>query len=347
MDNTQSINNLPLEAMRKLFKDHQPEQASSTAEASRPVVKRSTTRTTSTDGLYDQAIAKAKAKVAQITERKARDLDQRVLQESFPFWDDEYRGVPNPFIRSGLFSVRTSVSREFQTELKVASLSNYDITYAGQDLHQDDLSIWMSLLNMARNQPLADKIRFSGYQLIKDLGWRMHTDSYRKAQESIARLKVTGIQIASRDQTEGYSGSLIREYAWTDLDQAGASKWMVRFEPRVSVLFMEDTTTFLEWEIRKKIGTRHTVALWLHSFYCSHRDPIPLPVSKLHELSRANSSLSTFRRNLKTALQTLIDVGLLASFQITNDVVHVKKRIFTQRLKEQNRDSKSQRKLVA
>ena len=121
---------------------------------------------------------------------------------------------------------------------------------------------------------------------------------------------------------------------------------MVRFEPRVSVLFMEDTTTFLEWEIRKKIGTRHTVALWLHSFYCSHRDPIPLPVSKLHELSRANSSLSTFRRNLKAALQTLVDIGFMVRYQIIDDCVHVKKRLFTQRVDDQNKAAPA-RKLTA
>jgi len=314
--------------------------------SNRTAGKRTGADASASSGSYDQALAKVKARAAMVIARQARDLEQRVLQQQFPFWDDEYRGVPNPFIRSGLFSVRTSVSREFQANLKVASLSNYDITYAGQDLHQDDLSVWMSLLNMARNQPLSDKIRFSGYQLIKDLGWRMHTDSYRKAQESIARLKVTGIQIASKDQTEGYSGSLIREYAWADLDESGDAKWMVRFEPRVSVLFMEDTTTFLEWEIRKKIGTRHTVALWLHSFYCSHRDPIPLPVSKLHELSRANSSLSTFRRNLKAALQTLVDIGFMVRYQIIDDCVHVKKRLFTQRLDDQNKAAPA-RKLTA
>lgn len=347
MDDIPKINNLPLETLQNLAKGRRT-VGGIEGKTKAPEAKGARTAVAPkvSTGRYEQALAKIKERTATVVERQARDLEQRVMQESFPFWDDEYRGVPNPFIRSGLFSVQTSLSRSFQTDLKVASLSNYDITYAGQDLHQDDLSVWMSLLNMARNQPLAEKVRFSGYQLIKDLGWRMHSDSYRKAQESIARLKVTGIQIASKDNTEGYSGSLIREYAWADLDESGDAKWMVRFEPRVSVLFMEDTTTFLEWEIRKKIGTRHTVALWLHSFYCSHRDPIPLPLIKLHELSRASSSLSTFRRNLKTALQTLVDIGFLVSFHLVADVVHVKKRILTQRLVDQSKP-KGTRKLAA
>jgi hypothetical protein len=153
----------------------------------------------------------------------------------------------------------------------------------------------------------------------------MHSESYRRAQESIERLKVTGIKISTKDKAEGYAGSLIREYAWADADEKGNTKWMVRFEPKVSVLFMNDTTTLLEWETRKKIGPRATIAQWLHAFYASHRDPWPLSVQKLHELCRSDAQLSTFRRNLRNALDRLIEVGFLGGYQIVNDQVHVAK----------------------
>ncbi|MBU0801136.1 MAG: replication initiator protein A [Alphaproteobacteria bacterium] len=274
---------------------------------------------------YDEALEAIKAKSAEIAAKNAVDYEARILQDSFPFWDDDNRGVPNPLIRGGLFGVGTSAKREFFPNMHVSSLSNYEITYTGQDLQQDDLSVWMSLINLARKSPLSDKVRFTGYQLIRDLGWRMHSDSYRRAQESIERLKVTGIKISTKDKSEGYSGSLIREYAWADADENGNTKWMVRFEPRVSVLFMNDTTTMLEWETRKKIGTRATVAQWLHAFYATHRDPIPLSVEKLHELCRSDAQLSTFRRNLRNALDKLVDVGFLATYEIVNDRVHLTK----------------------
>jgi len=92
-------------------------------------------------------------------------------------------------------------------------------------------------------------------------------------------------------------------------------------------LFMEDTTTLLEWDTRKKIGTRATVAMWLHSFYSSHREPIPLSVIKLHELCRSVDALSSFRRNIKNALTRLVDIGFLAKFHIENDIVHVHKKL--------------------
>lgn len=268
-----------------------------------------------------------KEKTTQALMRQRSEIEARVMQAVLPMWDDENRGVPNPFIRSGLFSVKNTENREFMSKMPIASLSNYQVTYTGQDLQQDDLSVWMSLINLARDQPMSDQVLFSGYSLVKDLGWRMHSESYKRAQQSIQRLKVTGIEISTNNSETAYSGSLIRDYAWTAKDEKGNARWMVRFEPRVSMLFMEDTTTLLEWETRKKIGTRATVAQWLHSFYSSHREPIPLKVEKLYELCRSGDSLSSFRRNIKNALTKLVEVEFLTHFTIINDTVHVQKRV--------------------
>ena len=323
-----TINNLDLKSMETLLPTHkrgQQRRDGANTEGDAPDAeegKKSSPRLKRSKS-YDEALDALKARNADIEARQAIDYERRILQDSFPFWDDDNRGVPNPLIRGGLFGVGTSAKRAFLPNMQISSLSNYEITYTGQDLQQDDLSVWMSLINLARKSPLSDKVRFTGYQLIRDLGWRMHSDSYKRAQESIERLKVTGIKISTKNKSEGYSGSLIREFAWADADERGNTKWMVRFEPRVSVLFMNDTTTMMEWETRKKIGTRATVAQWLHAFYATHREPFALSVEKIHELCRSEAQLSTFRRNLHNALDKLISVGFLSSFQIINDQVHV------------------------
>lgn len=259
--------------------------------------------------------------------RSRKNSTEIVLQDTFPLWDDDLRGVPNPFVRSGLFSVRNSETRAFVPKMKVDSLANYDLRYSGMELQQSDLSVWMFLINLLRQKKMTDSVHFTGYSLIKDLGWRMHSESYKRAKESIERLKLTSLEILSPELDKCYAGSLIREYAWQSVDaQDGEEKWMVTFEPKISVLFLEDTTTLLEWETRKLIGSRAHVALWLHSFYSSHRDPIPLAVSKIHEICRSGDSLRSFKRNVKTALQRLIEVGFLADFHIDgDDVLHVKK----------------------
>lgn len=88
-----------------------------------------------------------------------KESENRILQEVLPLWDDANRGVPNPFIRSGLFSVRKSDKREF-IDITVASLSNYRIEYRGEELQQDDLTVWLSLINLARAKNMAESIFF-------------------------------------------------------------------------------------------------------------------------------------------------------------------------------------------
>ncbi len=264
-------------------------------------------------------------KTNEALQRSQSQIEQRVMQGILPLWDEENRGIPNPFVRSGLFTVGNSEKREYVVDMVIASLSNYEIKFTGAELHQEDLSVWMSLINLARAKPISEAIYFTGYQVIKDLGWRMHSDSYRRVQESIERLKVTGIKITTKGNESAYSGSLIRDYAWTERDDAGHTKWMVRFEPRISALFMEDTTTLLEWSVRKKIGTRSTLALWLHAFYTTHRDPIPNSLSKLHELCRSKDTLSSFRRNIRNALEKLVEKEFLKSYSLDNDMLRVEK----------------------
>jgi hypothetical protein len=282
------------------------------------------TRVSKSRGL-EAGLEFARKQAEEALARTRREVERRVLQDVLPLWDDDNRGIPNPLIRSGLFTVGNSEERKYVDKVLIHSLSNYQITYSGQELQQDDLSVWMALINMARGQAIADSIFFTGYRIIKDLGWRMHSETYKRVQASIQRLKVTGLTIHSPGKDKGYSGSLIREYAWTETDLNGNSCWMVRFEPRVIDLFQDDTTTFVEWETRKRIGTRATLALWLHAFYTSHTEPYPISVEKMHELCGSSDTLSSFRRNVRLALERLVKEDFLSSYDVKNDLVHVVK----------------------
>jgi len=249
--------------------------------------------------------------------------NQLVLLDAVPAWDDSNRGAPNALIRSGLFTVSTSKTREFVDKQKVASLGNYDIRYSGQTLGQDDLSVFMSIVNMAKSKPLTEPVAFTGYHLVNDLAWRMHSESYERARDCISRLKVTAVEVVTKGERSGYSGSLIRDYAWNHMGEDGTQRWMVNFEPRICQIFMPDSTTLIEWEMRKRIGSKATVALWLHAYYSSHRDPYPVTVVKLHEMCRSASPVSTFRRTLQLSLQKLLDLRFLLSFEIEKDLVRV------------------------
>ena len=247
------------------------------------------------------------------------------LQAVFPMWDDERRGLPNSIVRGGLFTAASANSpRPWLQEELVASLSNYSVAYSGQELRQDDLSVWLAIVNMGKSKPLGEPIHFTAYRLITDLKWRIHSETYASIKAIIERLKVTSVKISSSDQKSQYAGSLIRDFLFDDRDPNGKACWTVRLEPSIARLFLEDTTTLFEWQIRCALGRRASLAAWLFSFYCTHAATIPYHVEKLHELCKSeDKQIRSFKVNLRAALEKLVTEGFLFSYSIHNDVVQV------------------------
>lgn len=256
---------------------------------------------------------------------------QQELAFGITQWTSDRRGVPNPLIRGGLFCSRLSATRASCKSENIASLSNSTVTYTGEELRQDDLSVWMSIINKGRNLPPGSPIMFTAYELIKDMKWRIHSESYTRLKDCIERLKATSLKITTKDEKGAYAGSLIRDFAYDAMSEEGKPKWQVRLEPTIVKLFMNDSTTLIEWAQRRKIGTRAALALWLHTFYSSHKTPIPFTVEKLHELSKSDEKrISNFKIRLRTALETLIEINFFSSYQIKNDMVFVARRPFYQ-----------------
>lgn len=276
----------------------------------------------------DASLNWARAKAAEAVARQRSAQEQIVLQQVLPLWSEDNRGVPNPMIRSGLFGVKQTTSRAIVWSKEIAALSQYSVFYKGQELLQDDLSVWIALLHRASRQPIGDTIFFTGYELVKDLGWRMHSESYARIKECISRLKANELKIQLRGGAAGYAGSLIREYAWDALTPEGDERWMVRFEPMIAELFRDDTVTFLAWEQRKRLGSRAALAQWLHAYFASHRDPFPITIQKIHELTGSEQKeMRFFKRKVRESLERLIEIGFLVEYNIEGDTVRVKKAL--------------------
>ena len=79
-------------------------------------------------------------------------------------------------------------------------------------------------------------------------------------------------------------------------------------------------------EERKKLR-RAPLASWLFSYYSTHRKPYPLKVESLHALCGSNvQNIRKFRQNLKAALERLVDIGVLVSWEIKADKVYVQRK---------------------
>ncbi len=298
-----------------------PEEASKLSEPAMPIATGKRVR-----GGPNGSVAWVRARAAEALAKRRSEQEMIVLQQVLPLWSEEHRGVPNPMIRSGLFGTKTVASRKLVKDKEIASLSNFSIVYKGEELLQDDLSVWLALLHRASRQAIGDTLFFTAYELLKDLGWRMHSESYERLKQSISRLKANELKIQVKSGKSGYAGSLIREYAWDAISPDGDKKYMVRFEPMIAELFRDDSVTFLAWEQRKMIGSRATLALWLHAFFTSHRDPLPITVQKIHELTGSEAKeIRFFRRKVRESLDRLKEIGFLVGYELVGDTVHVKK----------------------
>src|SRR5690554_6793973 len=65
-----------------------------------------------------------------------------VLQ--LPIWGDDRRGLPNEIVRSSLFNARNrNIQRQYLRAVEIAVIGDGSITYTGDELRQDDETVYM------------------------------------------------------------------------------------------------------------------------------------------------------------------------------------------------------------
>lgn len=247
------------------------------------------------------------------------------LPDQLPLWDRNQRGMPNAFARSALFNVNSpNAPRETYKNRAVASLGGVEILYSGEELRQDDADVFLEICHLAREMALGDRVEFSGYAMLKALGWGKGGNCYARLIAAIERLKHTTAKVKFEDGRKGFGGSLVRKFAWSsdEVDssagETGKTRWLVYMEPEIIALFGEDDYTRLAREQRQQL--RNELSKWLHSYYHTHAVPFHHKVAFIHEkCGSTTKKLFHFRATLKRALDELVSVGFLVSWEITKE----------------------------
>jgi hypothetical protein len=266
-------------------------------------------------------------------EKAAAEPAQLQLPMMLPMLHADDRAMPNALARGAIFNATKTgenIKREFYENRVVASLSNFRIEYQGQELRQDDCSVFIALLYFQQDTVLGEPIFFTAYEMLRELGWTHNQREYKHLRDCCTRLSATNLSISFGDGSEGYAGSLLRNFAWKDESSKTMSKWCVRFEPGIARFFQEDRFSIIDPKIRRKISGRAPLAQWLHSFFSTHAEPIPISVAKYHELSQSTSqSAWDFKNRMKMALQKLKETGFLKEWEIRDELVYVKRVRFS------------------
>lgn len=260
----------------------------------------------------------------EILERFREEIE--ASPKILPEWIEGKGASPNEIVRSSLFTARNrNKRRAYLKQAEIVVTGGGAILYLGEELRQDDELVWMRLLHLSKGQALGEPIFFTPYSFLKAIGWRVNNWGYQHLKTCLLRMKATAVQITSSRLHQTVATSLIDYIAmWDPEKQTPLAQWEVRISKVMSLLFADGAFTLIDLEQRKALP--EGIATKLHSYWSSHREPYPVKVATLLQLCASDSELRFFRRELKKALNALVEVKFLETWGIESDLVAVIRR---------------------
>jgi hypothetical protein len=227
-----------------------------------------------------------------------------------PLWHDLERGTPNSFLRSALFSAIQGKDRQFLTEAVIASSKDVTVKFTGQQLNQEDLTVWDTLVHLARSSPLGNICNFTAHSLLKSLG--LHTGGKEHTRLHSTIIRLTGAVVDISHEGKRYFGTLIQSGIKDELTK----HYTIKLNPDLIRLYGETQWTALNWNQRLQLRGK-SLAQALHGYYSSHGRPFPVRIDTLQKYTGSQNSHSrSFKRQVRRALQELVEVGFLHSYKI-------------------------------
>lgn len=244
--------------------------------------------------------------------------------EHLPMWPDAARGAPNEIVRSALFNARNrNQPREYMKDVEIAVIGDGQMTYRGEELRQDDATVWMQMVHFAKDLPVGSTVEFTAYAFCKAVKWPIKNDSYKRLRTSLARMQATALAVYSKRLKAGVSLSMIPFFEWKNTGKI-LKRYQVRLAPDLVTLFSDNRYTQIDWE--QRLALPNGIATWLHSYFASHREPYPIKVTTIQTGSGMNDkNLTSVRQSIAKALEQLKAVGFLLSWSIKDDLVSVQR----------------------
>jgi hypothetical protein len=238
-----------------------------------------------------------------------------------PLWPDQKRGTPNSFLRSALFSAIQSKDRIRIERQTLASQEGITVKYTGQQLNQEDLTLWETLVHLARKHSLGNICDFTAHGLLKALWLPTGGEQHRQLHAGIIRLTACTVEITQDGKT--YFGSLVEG----GIKDEATSPYVIRLNKDLIRLYGETQWTTVDWQQRQQLR-RKPLAQALHAYYSSHKQPFPVKLATLQRLTGSrNTQAAGFKRHCRTALDELVKITFLQNYSIDGDTVTVRRAL--------------------
>lgn len=224
------------------------------------------------------------------------------IQPQLPMWGERVRGVPNSVLRSALFTATKRGKRQYFERQKIASVDGVSVVFTGPRLDQADLDVWEQCLHIARTHGLGNTIQFTAHGFLKAIGRSTGNSQHEWLKGAFARLRTSDVEISDGKRT--FFGALISSGQRNE--QTGFYELVLN--PRIASLYNDDGWTGEDWEQRKKLMGK-PLALWLHGFYSSHKNPFDYKIETIHKLCGSETKDPyKFKQNFVEAIKDLSEV---------------------------------------
>jgi TrfA protein len=257
----------------------------------------------------------------EIIERSRQKEEERLETGVIylPTCREDRRASPNSFLRSALFAAIQSKDRVYLNQVEMFSQQGISVSYTGQQLNQEDLTVWLALVDLMKKDPLGTECKFTSREILKYMDLGTGGNAYKRLNSSIVRMTACAVVIKTGGHT--YGGNLIHNFV---IDEA-TKNYKVTLNRHLTKLFGDNDWTAINWEQRKQL--RHKpLCLKLHDYYSSHEKPLHISLEFLSDLTGSvNKQKADFKRQVKTALEELVRIGFLRSYSIERNTVKVER----------------------
>lgn len=271
---------------------------------------------------------------AAAQERASSKAKLAATMMQLPLWPDElrrlpdaFRCMPNEIFRSALFNARNrNLARTYFKHSKILVIGEGLITFTGEELRQDDETVWLQLIHLVKKFPPDHAVEFTPYSFCKAIRWSIDGNSYKRLRGCLDRMQATSLAVVSKRLKEGVSLSMIPIFAWKDNETGRAlRRYRVQVAPQLAKLFGDVHYTRIEWEQRLALPVG--IATWLHGYLASHRNPYAIKIATIKSgAGMTTERASKVRELIEKALEELKNVGFLERGDIVGELVYVKRK---------------------
>jgi TrfA protein len=271
-----------------------------------------------------RSITEIQNRCAELAQTPVPHRTAQIIQ--LPLWPEPKRGTPNSFLRSALFPAIQSKDRRWMDKELVASQEGITVKFTGKQLNQEDLTLWETLVHMARQHPLGNTCEFTAHGILKAMQLGTGGREHERLHDGITRLIACAVEIRIKTPGELHGKKFIGSLIEGSVEEEASRHYRVRLSRDMMKLYGENEWTGIDWERRLKLR-RKALAQFLHAYYSSHRNPYPVKLETLQRLSGSrNEQAADFKRKVRAALEELIEIGFLEKDSgIDGDMVTVKR----------------------